>query len=77
MSLEIRGSELHYIFSDIKEKEKTFSFGELLKLFKDKTNKQSMQSFYNFLREARAFGVLEKIKRDMFIFKKAGLDGVQ
>lgn len=69
--------EISRIFEDIKTSEKTFSFAELLTLYRDKTNKQGLSSFYNFIREAQAFKVIEKIKKDSYLFKRKGLDGLQ
>lgn len=70
-------NEILRIFEEVKIPEKAFSFAELLTLYRDKTNKRGLSSFYNFIREAQAYKVIEKVKKDCYLFKRKGLDGLQ
>lgn len=59
-------NEINFIFTDYKEKTKTFSYGELLKLFQEKTGKKGSSTFYGFLREVKAFGFCEEQRKNQY-----------
>jgi hypothetical protein len=54
--------EAEYVFEDFK-KNTEISFDNLLILYRKKTNKHGLSTFYGFLREMQLFNVLEEIPR--------------
>ena len=58
--------EYKLVFADLK-KEKTFKWGELFNLYKEKTKKISPTSFYNFLREQTAREKIVKIDKNNYL----------
>ncbi len=65
--------EIKYIFEEFTEDEKTFPFADLLKLFREKTGKNGMSTFYGFVRELKAYGVAEELKKSIYVVNLKGV----
>lgn len=60
--------EKNIVFKGLK-KEKEFSWSELFKLYKEKTNKSSPSSFYSFLRELILNKKIIKLNKNNYLVK--------